>query len=72
MKLEKFVDQLPIPKVIKPHTKSKTNTYYEVTMQEFYQQLHRDLPPTRLYGYNGSYPGPTFEVKKMKRSRSNG
>ncbi|ASB87430.1 multicopper oxidase [Bacillus sonorensis] len=67
MKLEKFVDQLPIPKVIKPHTKSKTNTYYEVTMQEFYQQLHRDLPPTRLYGYNGSYPGPTFEVKKNEK-----
>lgn len=67
MKLEKFVDPLPIPKVIKPHTKSKTKTYYEVTMKEFYQKLHRDLEPTRLYGYNESYPGPTFEVKKHEK-----
>ncbi|WFA05946.1 multicopper oxidase [Bacillus sp. HSf4] len=67
MKLEKFVDSLPIPKVIKPHTKSKTKTYYEVKMEEFHQQLHRDLPPTRLYGYNASYPGPTFEVNKNER-----
>jgi spore coat protein A, manganese oxidase len=26
------------------------------------QQLHRDLPPTTVWGYNGMYPGPTFEV----------
>lgn len=64
MKLEKFVDKLPIPKVLKPHSKSKEMTYYEVTMKEFQQQLHRDLPPTRLFGYNGVYPGPTFEVQK--------
>ncbi|ETB72519.1 MULTISPECIES: multicopper oxidase family protein [Bacillus] len=67
MKLEKFVDKLPIPKVLKPHSKSKEMTYYEVTMKEFQQQLHRDLPPTRLFGYNGVYPGPTFEVQKHEK-----
>ncbi|MDA7026818.1 multicopper oxidase [Bacillus sp. CLL-7-23] len=64
MELEKFVDPLPIPEVLIPHERMGSKTYYEVTMKECYQKLHRDLPPTRLYGYNGSFPGPTFEVKK--------
>src|SRR5262245_2509927 len=33
-------------------------------MQQCKQKLHRDLPPTPLWGYNGSYPGPTFETKR--------
>ena len=72
MKLEKFVDRLPIPQVLQPQSKSKEMTYYEVTMKEFQQQLHRDLPPTRLFGYNGVYPGPTFEVQKHEKSQSSG
>jgi spore coat protein A len=36
-----------------------------VEISEFSQQLHRDLPnKTVLWGYNGSYPGPTFEARK--------
>ena len=31
-------------------------------MEEFEQKLHRDLPPTRLWGYNGQVPGPTIKV----------
>ncbi len=33
-------------------------------MREFRQQIHRDLPPTSLWGYNGMWPGPTFEVRR--------
>jgi spore coat protein A len=33
-------------------------------MTQFRQQLHRNLPPTTLWGYNGMYPGPTFEVRR--------
>jgi spore coat protein A len=32
-------------------------------MREFERQLHRDLPPTRLWGCNSSFPGSTFEVR---------
>ncbi|PSA89850.1 copper oxidase [Bacillus atrophaeus] len=64
MNLEKFADMLPIPEVLKPHQQTKESTYYEVTMKEFYQKLHRDLPPTRLWGYNGLFPGPTIEVNR--------
>jgi spore coat protein A len=31
-------------------------------MTEQFQQLHSELPPTRVWGYNGGYPGPTIEA----------
>ncbi|MCR8982973.1 multicopper oxidase domain-containing protein [Brevibacillus laterosporus] len=62
IKLQKFLDKLPIPKTLSPIKRSNDWTYYEVTMKEFTQKLHRDLPPTRLWGYEGTYPGPTFDV----------
>jgi spore coat protein A len=60
--LQKFVDKLPILKTISPMKRDKGSSYYEVTMKEFSQKLHRDLGPTHLWGYNGTYPGPTFDV----------
>jgi spore coat protein A, manganese oxidase len=36
-------------------------------MSQFAQQLHRDLPnQTIVWGYNHSYPGPTFEARRNK------
>lgn len=32
-------------------------------MREVAAKLHRDLPPTRLWTYSGSWPGPTFETR---------
>ncbi len=53
-----FVDPLPIPPVIsQPRS-------IQIHMREFHQKLHRDLPPTRLWGYQGQYVGPTFEVRR--------
>ncbi|MFP3470989.1 hypothetical protein R0J90_13185, partial [Micrococcus sp. SIMBA_144] len=59
--LEKFVDPLPIMETIEPISTQKGSDYYEVTMKEGNQQLHRDLPPTTIWGYNGQFPGPTFK-----------
>lgn len=64
MDLEKFVDSLPIMKKIKPDKKYKNGDYYEVRMEEFTQKLHRDLAPTRLWGYNSQFPGPLFDVNQ--------
>ncbi len=33
-------------------------------MREAQVLLHRDLPPTRVWSYNGSLPGPTFETRR--------
>ncbi|MCT2535731.1 multicopper oxidase [Aquibacillus koreensis] len=48
---------------LKPQT-TKNGAYYEVRMEEFRQKLHRDLRPTRLWGYNRQVPGPTIEVNR--------
>lgn len=64
MKMAKFVDKLPIPSIVKPKSKVKGITYYEVEMNQFKQKLHRDLPETTVWGYRYMYPGPTFEVRK--------
>ncbi|MGI8387282.1 multicopper oxidase family protein [Robertmurraya sp. P23] len=64
MSLEKFVDALPFPPVLKAEGTRDGIPYYEVTMKQVMQKLHRDLPPTTVWGYNGLYPGPTFEVRR--------
>jgi len=55
--LTPFVDPLPIPPVL------PSAAAYTIHMKQFYQKLHRDLPPTKLWGYEGQYVGPTFEVR---------
>ncbi|WP_270181107.1 multicopper oxidase family protein [Alkalihalobacillus sp. CinArs1] len=60
--LEQFVDRLPIMPVIQPQSFKDQIPFYEVTMKESLLKLHRDLPPTRVWGYNGLFPGPTFQV----------
>ncbi len=58
-RLAKFVDPLPIPPVMKP----LRGGGFRVAMREFTTKLHRDLPPARLWGYEGMSPGPTFEMR---------
>ncbi len=60
MRLTKFVDSLPIPPILKPSRECCGLSYYTVRMNEFQQKLHRDLPPTTLWGYEGLYPGPSI------------
>lgn len=64
MKITPFLDQLPIPQVLQPKERHKCHTYYEVTMKEFFHQMHSELPPTKVWGYEGQYPGPTIEVER--------
>ncbi|UJZ86960.1 multicopper oxidase domain-containing protein [Heyndrickxia coagulans] len=67
--LEKFVDRLPLAEKIRPVREEGGIAYYEVTMEEFWQKLHRDLRPTRLWGYNRRFPGPLFDVPHGKKIR---
>ena len=58
--LEPFVDALPIPPLATPISGSIGGTAeYNIAIQQVSQKLHRDLPPTTVWGYNGMYPGPT-------------
>lgn len=35
---------------------------YDMPMTEFLHSFHTNLPPVPVWGYAGSYPGPTFDV----------
>lgn len=68
--LAQFVDPLPMPEIIKPtgQLPSPDNPavllpYYRVEMRQFESKLHRDMKPTRLWGYASTSPGPTFETR---------
>src|SRR5258708_35206713 len=54
-----FSDPLPHPQVIHPDPKSVTH----IRMKQALKKVHRDLPPSPIWGYNGIWPGPTMEVR---------
>ncbi len=56
--LTAFVDLLPIPEISKP-----AGNRHRIPIQEFYAKVHRDVPPTRFWGYGNSVPGPTIEAR---------
>jgi len=60
--LQRYIDPLPVPKRLMPLSTGEVGVQYRVRMSEFTKQLHSQLPPTRLWGYEGQYPGPTIEA----------
>jgi len=67
--LTPFVDPLPIPPVATPTSGSAGGlASYQIAIREVSQQLHRDLPPTRVWGFDDGtgtvYPGPTIEARR--------
>jgi spore coat protein A len=71
--LTRFVDALPIPPRMKsagprpdPQAPGQSLDSYRVAMRETSIAVHRDLPATRLWCYEGTFPGPTFETRSGK------
>ena len=62
--LRKFIDPLPKPRVLSPIRIRNGIPEYTITASEFTQTLHSDLPPTTVWGYEGSFPGPTIEARR--------
>jgi hypothetical protein len=81
--MRKFVDDLPtvgnggIPAAVPDTTTYEGSDYYEIALVEYTQQMHGDLPPTKLRGYvqlNGgsgepSYLGPAIVAQKDRPVR---
>jgi spore coat protein A len=68
--LTPFVDALPIPALIKskgmrpsPEEPAKHIPYYRLAMREMSSKVHRDMKPTRMWGFGETCPGPTFETR---------
>lgn len=71
--LTPFVDALSLPPIAKssgtranPERKGEQIPYYKVAMREMHVKLHRDLPATRVWGFNDSSPGPVFETRSSE------
>lgn len=65
--VERFIDALPIPARIQPDRSKGGALHYTVRMKECEKRLHSQIPPTRLWGFEGQYPGPTFDVRRGQR-----
>ncbi len=66
--LARFVDPLPRPPVARASGTAVAPggahvAHYRVAMREIAAKLHRDLPPTKLWSYGGSFPGVTLETR---------
>lgn len=62
--LTPFVDEIRAPEVASPASGMAGGAaHYNLSITRFTRQLHRDLPPTTVYGYGEKYPGPTIEAR---------
>ena len=58
--LSPFVDKLTAP----PRRVITEPTRLTVRMKTATHRFHRDLPPSRVWAYDGHFPGPTIEVDR--------
>ena len=61
----KFIDPLP---VFEPMPDTGVANHYRISMRQFAHKIHRDLPPTQIWGYGAlgsapSIPGRTIEAR---------
>lgn len=59
--LAKYVTPLTVPRRI---VADPLTGRYTLRMAESLHSFHRDLPAAPMWTYNGSYPGPTFDVTR--------
>jgi spore coat protein A len=68
--LPRFVDPLPIPQKAAPvglvasrENPAKKIAHYRIAMRQFQARAHRDMAPSTWWGYGGTFPGPSIEVR---------
>src|SRR5690242_21842600 len=59
--LTPFVDALPVPRRL---ISAEHQGQLTVRIQTATHRFHRDLPESRIWGYDGTVPGPTIEVER--------
>ncbi len=67
MSLTRFVDRLRIPPTLRPQMTADQRYMLRVHMRPARVQLHSELPPSDVWTYEGSLPGPTIEVSRGQR-----
>jgi len=65
--LTKFKDCLRVPPTLHPQQMDDQRYSLRVQMRPAQIQLHSDLPPSEVWTYEGSLPGPIIEVARVQR-----
>lgn len=61
--VQRWKDPLPIPSEAKPVSYTRSGLQrYEIDFVQFNHTIHSDVPAVPMWGYNGQYPGPTFQI----------
>lgn len=63
-----YTDALPVPPVLRPQSGDVLRET-EIALSPTWVRLHAQLPPTLMWGYDGTVPGPTIEVRRGERIR---
>jgi spore coat protein A len=61
-----FSQALSFPPVLSPTLTDDTTDYYNISMRSTTKQIV-DGGPTTVWGYNGSFPGPTIKARRNRR-----
>jgi FtsP/CotA-like multicopper oxidase with cupredoxin domain len=61
--VEQFRTDLPIPPVLSPTRSDSTADYYDIIQREAAAEIVAGVR-TRIWGYNGIFPGPTIEARR--------
>ncbi|MFG3660963.1 multicopper oxidase family protein [Streptomyces sp. NPDC047706] len=64
-RLTPFKDRLRVPPTLRPHS----SDILDIDLVDTYQRLHSQMPATRLWTYDGHFPGPTIEVRSKRKAR---
>src|SRR5262245_49486994 len=62
-RVEPFRMGLPIPPVLSPTRSGSGADYYEIVQREAAAEIVSGMR-TRIWGYNGIFPGPTIEARR--------
>ena len=61
--IPQFSSPLPIPPVLRPVRRDATADYYEIAQREASVEIIPGMR-TRIWGYDGIFPGPTIEARR--------
>ena len=64
--IARFAVPLPIPGVLEPIRTDATTDYYDIVQREERQEI---VPGrhTTIWGYNGTFPGPTLRARRGRK-----
>lgn len=69
-----FQYPMPVPKLAQPLTSYIDPTtgipidYFELDVRPFQHRFFPDLSDTQMIGFNGTFPGPTFQIERGRQS----